>query len=81
MIQETKRNTSDIESGETWDGYTIFYSTSIDPKIRDKEEKNREQRKGTGKGWGKNEKGKRNTHFNAPDYEHAGVAIMIRTRL
>lgn len=28
-----------------------------------------------------NEKGKRNTHFNAPDREHAGVAIVIKNKL
>lgn len=81
LLQETKRNTSDLENGGIWEEYTIFYSTSVDPKVREKEEKSRELRKGTGKGWGKTKKEKRNTHFNAPDYEHAGVAIMIRTRL
>lgn len=38
MIQETERNTSDLESGEIWEEYTSFYSTSIDPKTREKEE-------------------------------------------
>ena len=42
MLQETNKNLADTESGKTWEGYTIFYSTSIDPQIREEQEKARE---------------------------------------
>lgn len=56
LFQETNRNTADVENSDIWDGYNVFYSTSIDPKIREAEMKKREERttgrKGDGKGRG-----------------------------
>ena len=80
MISETNRNTSDMHR---WDGYTVFYSTSIDPKVREQEEKRREnlpkgKRKGKGKGIPPHDPF---AYKSDPDYEKAGVGIVINNKL
>ena len=83
MVQETKRNTSDVENGETWNGYTAFYSTSIDPKTKATEDKKRDAKLGNklkGKGKGKGAQQDYTPHWAAPDYEHARVAIIIKNK-
>ena len=39
LMTETNVNSSCVE---TWDGYTAFYSTNIDPKVKEQEPNNRE---------------------------------------
>ena len=41
LLSETNVNTS---SFEVWNGFTCFFSSSIDPKIREREEKKRESK-------------------------------------
>ena len=79
MFQETKRNTNDVEKGEAWGKYAVFYATSIDQKIREKQEKIREEKIGKGKGSGKT-KHKPAPPWEAPDYEHRGVGIAIHRK-
>ena len=71
LLSETNKNIADVDK---WDGYTCFFSTDIDPKIRGKAEKQREGRKyGIGKGRGKS------NYKKEPDFENAGVAIVSKT--
>ena len=81
MVQDTKRNTSDVENGETWNGYTAFYSTSIDPKTKATKDKKQDAKLGNkAKGKGKGTQQDYTPHWAAPDYEHAGVAIIIKSK-
>ena len=73
LLSETNVNTS---SFEVWNGFTCFFSSSIDPKIREREEKKREQNKGVGKGRQNN-----SNYRVAPDFENAGVAIVVKNTL
>ena len=83
LFSETNRNTSDMHK---WDGYTVFYSTSVDPKIREQEEKKRDNRP-TG---GRKGKGKGQVipfvpidpfaYRSDPDFEKAGVGIVINNK-
>ena len=41
-LQETKSNTNDVEKGDAWGKYVIFYSTSTNQKVREQQEKRRE---------------------------------------
>ena len=73
LLPETQHNTGGYEQFPARGKYTVFYTTSIEPETRVKEEAKRAalQRKGAG--------AKPPTW--APDYEHAGVAIAIHKRL
>ena len=73
-MSETKRNQEDMENGEAWGMFSAFYSTNIEPKLREKAENRREDKKGKGKGKATQ------THWAAPDYEHAGVGIAIHNK-
>ena len=73
LIPETQHNTGGGEQFPAWGKYTVFYSTSIDPDTKAKEEAKRAatQKKGVGARpptW-------------APDYENAGVAIANHKKL
>ena len=48
-MSETKRNLEDMENGEAWGMYTTFYSTNIEPKLREKTEKKEKTEMGRGK--------------------------------
>ena len=68
LMTETNVNTS---SFETWDGYTAFYSTNIDPKVLERERDKRES--AVASGARQSEPG--TTNRLAEDFEHAGVGI------
>ena len=44
MFQETNKNLADVENGDAWKGYTVFFSTIVNPKTRDNENKKREDK-------------------------------------
>ena len=71
---ETQHNTGGCEQLPAWGKYTVFFSTSIDPKTRAKEEAKRAALQ---------KKGDRSVAPPtwAPDYEHVGVAIAVHKRL
>ena len=65
-------------SWEAWDGYYCFFSSSVDPKIREKEIKRKEDNKSQAN----KDRTTAYTHFrNAPDFENAGVAIVVKGTL
>ena len=73
LLPETQHNIGGCEQFPAWGKYTVFYSTSIEPDTKAKEETKEQPTKKKGMGakpptW-------------APDCEHAGVAIAIHTRL
>ena len=75
LLSETNVNSS---SWEAWDGYYCFFSSSIDPKVREKEMKRKEEKKSQAS----KDRTTTYTHFrNAPDFENAGVAIVIKGTL
>ena len=73
-MTETNVNSSCVE---TWDGYTAFYSTNIDPKVKEREQNNRENAALSGRRqcnpW--------TSHRLAADLEHAGVGIVVQDSL
>ena len=69
LLTETNVNLGCVEK---WDGYTAFFSTSIDPKVRDREVARRENNS-LGK-----EKQDWTSHRLAADFENAGVAIVLK---
>ena len=73
LLSETNVNTCGCEK---WNDYTCFFSTDIDPKVKEKEDKRREQNKGRGKGQPQGI-----NYRLAPDFENAGVAIVIKNTL
>ena len=74
LMTETNVN---IGCVETWDGYTVFYSTSIYQKIRKRERNKRE----TAVASGARQLDPGTSHRLAEDFEHAGVGIVIKNSL
>ena len=74
LMTETNVN---IGCVETWDGYTVFYSTSIDQKIRERERNKRENAVASGA----RQLDPGTSHRLAEDFEHAGVGIVIKNSL
>ena len=75
LLSETNVNSS---SWEAWDGYYCFFSSSMDPKVREKEMKRKEDNKSQAN----KDRTTAYTHFrNAPDFENAGVAIVVKGTL
>ena len=74
LLTETNIN---MNSVETWQGYTTFFSTSVDPNVKDREEKKRENDRLTGAR-------PQNAGLNyrlAADFENAGVGIVVKNYL
>jgi hypothetical protein len=74
LLTETNVN---LNSWEKWDGFVCIFSTGVDPKVREREEKKRENTKMAPYNPGIY----RNNYRTCPDFENAGVGIVIRNGL
>ena len=70
LLTETNVNTS---SWEKWDSSTCFFSSNIDPKIREREMKKRDENINPGRA--------RANYRTSEDFENAGVGIVINSSL
>jgi exonuclease III len=73
LLTETNVNSNCVEY---WDSCTAFFSTSIDPKVKEREEKKRED-KNYRSSYPENEQRLPNYRL-AADFENAGVGIVVR---
>ena len=73
LLTETNVNSNCVEY---WDSCTAFFSTSIDPKVKEREEKKRED-KIYRSSYPENEQRLPNYRL-AADFENAGVGIVIK---
>ena len=72
LLTETNVN---LNSLEYWDGYTAFFSTNIEPKIREREQNRRES---VSIAVANKSPNNRTSHRLDADFEHAGVGIVMK---